>query len=62
MVPSESRNRNLDGLVRRIAQKVGVHGQYIEEIGDRNHERREVWAWETPTGRLMNWAQDIGCE
>ncbi|KAH7390269.1 hypothetical protein BKA64DRAFT_119296 [Cadophora sp. MPI-SDFR-AT-0126] len=62
MVTSESRKRNLDGLVKRIAQKVGVQGQFIEQIGERFHEYREVWKWEAPAGTVMNWAQDIGRE
>ncbi|KAL2062386.1 hypothetical protein VTL71DRAFT_6652 [Oculimacula yallundae] len=55
-------DRNFNGLLKRIAQKVGVHGQPIKEIGDPYYERREVWAWVAPAGTLMNWSQDIGRE
>ena len=62
MVTSHDRDRNLDGLVRRIAKKVGVHGQFVKQIGDRFHEERELWLWEAPVDRVTNWAQDIGRE
>jgi len=62
MVRSQIRDRNLDVLVRRIAQKVGVNGQYVKQIGDRFHEERERWVWEAPAGKVVNGAQIIGRE
>ncbi|KAG4434480.1 hypothetical protein IFR05_010023 [Cadophora sp. M221] len=59
MIDAPSRARNIDGLVRRIFQKTGVQGRYVEQVGERFHEEADVWIWEAPDGKLMDWSQEL---
>jgi hypothetical protein len=54
------RKRQLQGLMTRICNKVGVQGQLVRSFRGGGDVRAELWKWEAAAGTFMDWAQDLG--